>query len=159
MARRKPEKPKKAGFKNRDTVIAAICTVIREDWRAGVTPTLLNHEGTLQASLRSAMCLRGVGWRVADEAAREAVQEALMRAGAKRPRWSEGQPEHCDGGVIRDTRTNCARCERWIEPPQKVYCSKQCRDAHLKWRERIENLDKFLLIERLRAKARRHNAA
>jgi hypothetical protein len=148
----------KAGpnVQRRATLIVIIADVIREDWREGVTPTLLNHEAVLIASLRSGLCLGGMGWPDANRAALEIVGEAFTKAGAKRPAWKEGQPEHCDGGVIRTTRTTCANCEKGLEPEQKIYCCKTCFDAHRARLYRAENVDKFRAIDRLKNMRRRN---
>ena len=91
MAKR-THKIRKALTDGRRTVIVqAIAEIARSDWRSGITETLMNHEGTMIATLRASMCLEGIGWRGAHEAAIEIVGEGLTRAGAKRPRWKEGQ--------------------------------------------------------------------
>ncbi len=115
--------------RRREAILQAIVVVIREDWAEGITPTLFGHEGTLRACLRSGLCLQGLPWPDANRAAVEIVTEALNRTGAKRPAWKEGQPEHTDGGVIRDTRLRCANCERPLPPEHKTYCGKLCYDA------------------------------
>jgi len=124
----------KAGQKvqRRATLILLIVEVITEDWREGITPTLLNHEGTLIASLRSGLCLTGVGWSDANTAAKEIVDEAFRQAGAKRPAWREAQPEWTDQGVIRETRTRCAQCDGVLEIGQKTFCSYRCGNSHRK---------------------------
>ena len=116
--------------RGREYIVKAIVTVIREDRDNGITPTLLNHEGALVASLRAGLCLGGMAWAVANETARDVVNEAFQKAGAKRPAWKEGQPEHCDGGVIRWTRTTCRNCSKGLADDQTAYCSKTCFDAH-----------------------------
>lgn len=135
--------------RRRDTIVLGIVTVIREDWRNGETPTLLNHEGALRALLRSGFCLGGMGWALANETAIEIVTEAFRKAGAKRPAWKESQPEWTDGGVIRDTRLRCANCERPLEPGQKTFCGKLCFDA-LRGRQAYhQRMDEARMIERL----------
>ena len=129
--------------------------MIREDWRAGETPTLFGHEGTLRASLRSGLCLQGLTWPDANRAAVEVITEALNRTGAKRPAWKEGQPEHTDGGIIRDTRLRCANCERTLPPEHKTYCGKLCFDAMRARQYRSENIEKFEVIDRLKNNQRR----
>jgi hypothetical protein len=42
-------------------------------------------EGYTRAGLRSALCLRGHSWRIADHEAAEIVREGLQRLGAVRP--------------------------------------------------------------------------
>ncbi|TVP69081.1 MAG: hypothetical protein EA339_15205 [Rhodobacteraceae bacterium] len=147
----------KAGPKvpRRAIIVQAICDVIREDWRDGTCPTLLSHEGAIWAALRSGLCLEGMGWHDANKAARDMLHEAFARTGAKRPAWKEGQPEWCDGGVIRDTRTTCANCGKGLEPEQKIYCSKTCFDAHRARLYRADNLEKVRALERIKNERRR----
>lgn len=143
----------------RDSLVLSIATVIREDWRAGVTPTMLNHEGTLRALLRSGFCLGGMSWPLANQTAVEIITEAFRKAGATRPRWNEGQPEWTDGGVIRDTRLRCANCERPLDLGQKTFCGKLCFDALRARQYRADNIDAYRIRERLRSINRRHHAA
>ena len=147
-ATRKP----KAGPKvpRRATIVQAICDVIREDWRNGTTTTLISHEGAIWAALRSGLCLEGMGWPDADRAARDMLHEAFAKTGAKRPAWKEGQPEWCDGGVIRGTRVTCANCGKGLEPEQKIYCSKTCFDAHRARLYRADNLGTVRALEQIR---------
>ena len=116
-------------FRDRAGVVRAITVVVREAREDGRAVTHWTYEGMLIAILRAELCLRSVPWVLADQHAREVVGDALSALGAKRPSWQEGQPEHCDGGVIRETRTHCANCEGPLEDGQKVYCSKVCGDA------------------------------
>jgi hypothetical protein len=151
----KPKKVK-AGrqVRRRAIIIEAIIVVARESWRDGTNPTLWTYEGEMIAALRSGLCLEGFGWQVANHHAVEIVGEALRKAGAKRPAWKEGQPEWTDGGVIRDTRTHCANCEKPLAEGQKTFCSKTCFDALRARQYRADNLDKFDAIERLRTARR-----
>ena len=151
---KKTRKPK-ARVHRRAAIVQAICDVIREDWRNGTTTTLISHEGAIWAALRSGLCLEGMSWPDANKAARDMLHEAFARTGAKRPAWREGQPEWCDGGVIRDTRVTCANCGKGLEPEQKIYCGKLCFDAHRARLYRSDNLDKLRAIERLRGIRRR----
>lgn len=152
-ATRKP----KAGPKvpRRATIVQAIADVIQEDWRNGTCPTLLTYEGAIWAALRSGLCLEGMRWPDADRAARDMLQEAFAKTGAKRPSWKEGQPEWTDGGVIRDTRTTCVNCGKGLEGYQKLYCSKICADAHWQRMDRAENAAKYAAIDRLKNMRRR----
>lgn len=150
LAKLKTRKAKAATVPRRATLVLLIVSVIQEDHREGINPTLLNHEGTLIASLRSGLCLRGWSWPEADRNARAIVAEAFTRAGAKRPAWKEGQPEHTEGGIIRQTRTTCANCEKGLEPEQHMYCCKTCAMAHRARLWRSENLEQARAIDRLR---------
>lgn len=151
MAKR-THKIRKALTDGRRTVIVqAIAEIARSDWRSGITETLMNHEGTMIATLRATMCLEGIGWRGAHEAAIEIVGEGLTRAGAKRPRWKEGQPEWTDGGVIRNQRLRCANCEGLLEPEQRTFCCKTCFDAHRARQRYHDNIDAMHVINRVRS--------
>lgn len=151
-------KRKTGKFRGRASIVTAIMTVIRDDWRAGITPTLWSHEGTIIAALRSGLCLGGMGWLAADTMAREVMAEATHKAGAKRPTWAQGQREHTEGGVIRDQRQRCANCEGTLEDGQKTFCGKHCFDAMRARQYRQENLDKFQAVDRLRRVQRAANA-
>lgn len=146
---RKTRKPEPR-VPRRAIIVAAICQVIREDWREGINPTLLNHEGALWAALRSGLCLEGLPWAEADHEARDMLQLAFAKTGAKRPTWQQGQPEACDGGVIRTARTTCANCAKPLELDQKMHCSKLCYDAHRARLYRQEHGDKVRALERIR---------
>lgn len=147
-----PTRKIKAGLKvqRRASLILGIVAMIRADWRAGITPTLLNHEGLIIACLRAEFCRGGMRWRDADDAAREITGEAFKKAGAKRPSWKESQPEWTDGGVVRSHRTRCANCEGPLEWDQRIYCGKLCFDAHRARLHRADNLEAMRAAERLR---------
>ncbi len=146
----------KAGHKvqRRASLILLIAEVITDDWREGVTPTLLNHEGTLIASLRSGLCLTGMGWSDANTAAKEVVAEAFRQVGAKRPAWREAQPEWTEQSVIRVTRTRCAQCEGTLEIGQKTYCSPRCANSHRAKVAYQNDIEGMRAIQRLRRKKR-----
>ena len=55
-------------------------------------PTIFAFEGAVRHSLRSFLCLRGVGWHEADHDAAEVVRLAYVRLQIRRPSWLEGQP-------------------------------------------------------------------
>jgi len=83
-------------------------------------------EGACRHGMRSALCLTGHRWIVADVAAADVVREALRRLGAARPTWDEGQREY----VI--PRENCARCggeipdELLVGERRYKFCSDEC---------------------------------
>ena len=155
-AAKKARKAQKARSKvrRREIIVEAIATVAREAWRDGTNPTLWTFEGEMIAALRSGLCLEGWGWHLANFHAVEIVGEGLRQAGAKRPSWKEGQPEHCDGGVIRETRIRCANCEKTLELGQKTFCSALCFHACRARQYRSDNDDRFHAIDRLRAMKR-----
>ena len=136
--------------RGRAQIVAAIITVIREDRDSGITPTLLNHEGALIHSLRGGLCLTGMSWAAANEAARDVVAEAFQKAGARRPTWKEAQPEWTDGGVVRSERFRCGNCRKPLEPEQKVHCSRICREAASARRYYQNHADKMAAIARIR---------
>ena len=146
---KKTRKPK-ARVHRRAAIVQAICDVIREDWRNGITTTLISHEGAIWAALRSGLCLEGMRWPDADKAARDILHQAFARTGAKRPAWKEGQPEWCDGGVIHDTRTNCAQCDGPLEPQQKTFCSPRCANSNRAKMANQDNIEEMRAIQRLR---------
>lgn len=149
MARRTQKIRKAPTAYRRMAIIDAIAEIARSDWRAGITETLLNHEGTMIAALRAEMCREGIDWRAAHEAATELVDMGLCKAGAKRPRWKEGQPEWTDGGVIRHQRIRCANCDGLLDPENRIFCSKTCFDAHRGRRRYHDNIIVLGVAERV----------
>lgn len=117
----------KAGPKvqRRATLVQLIADTAREAWRDGTNPTLWTYEGAVTASLRSGLCLRGMGWHEADAAARDMVGEALRKAGATRPSWAEGQEAWTGTIVVRDT--GCRQCGVALMPRQVHFCCGSCR--------------------------------
>lgn len=155
---RKTRKPEPR-VSRRAIIVAAICQVIREDWREGRNPTLLNHEGALWAALRSGLCLEGLPWAEADHEARDMLQLAFAKTGAKRPTWQQGQREFTEAGVIRETRLRCAQCDAPLEPEQKTFCSRRCADAHKArryYQDNIETLRAIQRVQRARRQAAKH---
>ena len=145
-------------FRDRVGVVRAITVVVREAREDGRAVTHWTFEGLLIAVLRAELCLRSVPWALADQHAREVVEDALSALGAKRPSWQEGQPEWTDGGVIRETRTNCANCHGPLPEGHKVYCSKVCGDAARARRYWHDQEEARRVLRNLERK-RRHHAA
>jgi len=95
-------------------------------------PSRFAHEGACRHGLRSAFCLAGAKWDVADAMAATIVSAALVSIGARRPAWHEGQPEWAQDGIILVERTLCARCGGQIPDDAghgRKYCSDVCRSA------------------------------
>ena len=146
----------KQAVPRRVVLIEVIAAIAHAAWRDGTNPTPLTFEGAFWASLRAGLILTyGLPWPVAHQAAGDIVGEGLRRAGGKRPSWHEGQPEHRDGGVIRDTREACANCEKPLEVGQRTFCGKLCFDAHRarQWRE--NNLEAARAVDRAKSIKRR----
>lgn len=159
LARQAAKKARAAlRFKDREGLIRSIGIVVSDALDAGEATTHWTFEGLLIAILRAEMCLRGITWRDADEAARAVVIEALTAMGAKRPSWQEGQPEWTDGGVIRETRTLCANCEGPLPEGHKVYCGELCGNA-ARHRRYWHDLEDARQIERNLMRQRRRHAA
>ena len=150
MSKRTPKIRKAPTAARRFAIVQAVAEIARSDWRSGITETLLAHEGTMIAAIRADMCLEGIGWRGAHEAATDIVGEGLTKAGAKRPRWKEGQPEWTDGGVIRNQRLRCANGEGLLEDGQRTFCGKTCFDAHRARLRYHDNIDAMAVVNRLR---------
>lgn len=101
------------------------------DWRS----SKFEHEGAVRSGLRSAFCLEGHKWSIADIEADALVQEGLRRIGAKRPDWVEGQRDFADGFL------HCAWCGTDL-PDEEVnggrkgrFCSTVC--AHAAYENRV----------------------
>lgn len=122
--------------RRRESAIRQVMDRLR-DWRL----SKFEHEGTTRAEIRSALCLKGHGWALADMEAAELVSAALRRLGAERPSWLEGQPEYTDNGRDQDAREamlartiECARCGSIFAPLNNLpvkYCSVECANPVL----------------------------
>src|SRR5690554_7165163 len=77
-------------------------------------PTPFAFEGMARHWLRAQACLEGMSWAAADAQAQEIVRSALLRIGARRPIWSEGQPEWTQQAVLNPERTHCANCNKLL---------------------------------------------
>jgi hypothetical protein len=124
----------------RQHVVNQIFDVLK-DWRASP----FENEGSCTAGLRSALCMDGHKWVLADVEAQAVVGEALRLLGAERPTWEEGQRAYSGGADY------CAWCG--IDIPDDVrsqrggysYCSKLCatrarlfnEDEHSDQKDRI----------------------
>lgn len=106
--------------------VAAIMRQAREDG----APSPFAMEAPCRAGVRSGLCLAGWGWFDADHAAKQVVQGALDRIGARRPTWREGQHEHTQEGSTPVHRTRCVNCGGPLEDLQRKYCCKACAMAH-----------------------------
>ena len=108
----------------------------------GKAATLLNFEAPCRHALRSRLCLEGWRWADADAAANGVVQEALIRVGAERPNWEEGQPEYSQTGAgALIERTLCVRCQTPLEGNQRKYCSNLCNSVHNSMIRKRRNAD------------------
>ncbi|QDY69812.1 hypothetical protein [Qingshengfaniella alkalisoli] len=111
------------GRQRYDHLINKLAAFMRREWQEDRVPTLLAHEGNLRHSVRSALCLQGWKWESADEIARDLVQAALDRVGAKRPTWLQGQREFEERFI---NRTRCKICHFQLPEGRRVFCSSEC---------------------------------
>lgn len=156
---RRARKAERRRFRLDADLLRAVVVVIREAREEDGISTLFGLEGPLVAVLRADLCLRGWAWWRADMAARDLVGEALRTLGAKRPSWQEGQPEWCDGGVIRSQRIRCANCGGAPLPPEnKVFCCRHCGDNFRKKLAWQDDLEARRAASRLRSRRRRDAA-
>jgi hypothetical protein len=95
----------------------------------GAEPTPFAAEGPARAGVRSALCLAGWRWPLADAEAELLTRSALQMVGAKRPRWEEGQPEYVQPGVLPILRERCKRCAKPLPEGHFVYCGPACAKA------------------------------
>ncbi|MEQ1405635.1 hypothetical protein ABK249_11890 [Neorhizobium sp. Rsf11] len=125
-------KPKAAGIlkgERRRHVVDEVMDALR-DWRF----SKFENEGPIRYGLRSALCLDGHRWPLADMEADLLVQEALRRIGAKRPSWAEGQRDYTD------PRHTCAWCgqdlpeEMTSGARQGRFCSSLCAKSAIQKR-------------------------
>lgn len=125
MAARKPIADRK-----RVALADFLAARTREAFNAGQIPTLMSYEAVHRNTIRSVLCLRGVGWQVADKMARDVVSEVLMRLAANRPAWAEGQPEWTVQGGALIERTLCVHCHKDLPEGHFKFCGALCRGAH-----------------------------
>lgn len=90
------------------------------EWKS----TKFENEGACRAGLRSAWCLSGHDWHIADATAERIVAEALNKIGARRPSWEEGQ------WVYTVSPDYCAWCHRPMDGEEQSsgrrFCSVDC---------------------------------
>lgn len=105
----------------RSSVVSKLMDVMR-DWRSSP----FEHEATCRHSIRSALCLQGNSWPASDQEAARVVAESLMRLGAERPTWDEGQREYVT------PRENCYWCggllaeDAYAGNRKDRFCSSAC---------------------------------
>lgn len=64
-------------------------------------------------------------------AAASIVAEAMLRIGAKRPTYQEGQPEYShEGAGAMIERTRCVRCHSPLPEGHTKFCGDLCCSAH-----------------------------
>ncbi|WP_074742983.1 hypothetical protein [Celeribacter indicus] len=131
-----------------DALVNELAEVIRLAFEAGATASVWGLEGPLRHAICSDLCLQGWAWETADLMARELMDCAHRRVGAKRPTWNEGQPEWViyEGTLIE--RTLCANCHKPLPEGRPKFCSDLCKGAHhaITARLKIANEDQAIRI-------------
>ena len=120
-----PTKPKRLNKDRRRHLVENVAAIIRYGIENG-QPSRFWCEGFCRADLRAHLCLAGWSWADADAAAAEVVTAALNQAGARRPSWKEGQPEHTQEGFAPIERTRCATCSGKLPEGHRLFCSPTC---------------------------------
>jgi hypothetical protein len=95
----------------------------------GAEPSPFAAEGPARAGVRSALCLAGWRWPLADAEAELLTLSALQMVGAKRPSWAEGQPEYVQPGVLPILRDTCRRCGKPLPEENRTFCGPVCAKA------------------------------
>lgn len=108
----------------------AIAGVIRVAFLSGEISSLFGLEGTLRASLRADLCLKGWRWRDAHRAASDIVGGAHSLLGAERPSWYQGQPEYILAPGVLIERVRCQRCHKRLPKERPKFCSDICRQGY-----------------------------
>ena len=119
-------KPPKPGLRGRLREQAVQKTIkVLNGW----VSSPFEFEGAARAGIRSALCVNGARWSIADADAEAIVAEGLSAIGAKRPSWEDGQARYIDRGDF------CAHCFRPM-PDDLVtggrnfrFCSSECTRA------------------------------
>lgn len=121
---------------NKDATNALVMKIASYLRQFHLTP--FEFEGACRHNLRSALCLVGYRWGVADAEAARIVAQALGRLNARRPTWEEGQREH----VV--PIENCYRCQGPLDDMQMArsqrFCSDECAKAHVEARNYVGHI-------------------
>lgn len=120
-----PERPRQLRSDRRAALRGKIAAIM-----ARAEPTPFAAEGPCRAGIRSALCLQGWQWSVADVIAHEVVASALRAVGAVRPTWLAGQPEYTQPGVHPMRFTCCQNCGRVLPEDHFRFCCKSCATNH-----------------------------
>lgn len=112
--------------RSKTRIIDAMAVVMRRDFRDGKTASVFAYEGMFIAMMRGRLCLVGWPWPMADQAARDAVAEALRKTRAARPTWAEGQRAFV-GIEVKDAW--CRQCGVPLRTRQVHYCCNRCAKA------------------------------
>jgi predicted nucleic acid-binding Zn ribbon protein len=133
----------------RERLIGLVVIVLRNG-----EPTLFRFEATCRHTLRSALCLRGQSWGLAEAIAANLVCSALERIGAQRPPWLWGQREYLmDSTATRGVGfTHCLNCGTRLEQERFRFCSKQCGG---RYRKEFEQSQEALAAQRVSSAAAR----
>ncbi|HEU5018357.1 MAG TPA: hypothetical protein VFT69_10355 [Pseudolabrys sp.] len=123
----------KLSKERRRALIEAVADVLRKG-----EPTRFAFESACRHGLRSALCLSGWPWGLADVLAAHVVGRALDQLGAKRPTWIQGQPEYTQFGVTAIERIRCINCGARLPEDHRKFCSKFCG---ANYRERMARID------------------
>ena len=122
---KKPTLPRILKGQRREHVVSRIFDILND-----FQSSPFQNEGAARAGLRSALCLGGYRWAIADNEAASVVAEGLRLMGAKRPEWSEGQREYTT--PVED----CVRCGRPLDEELREgnrkfrFCSADCARAY-----------------------------
>lgn len=147
LSRRMSIKPKhrKLHKDYRAKLIETVVSILKEG-----NPTYFAFEGACRQSVRSLLCIEGWSWGEADTASTEIVLTALNRVGAKRPTWSQGQPEY-RGEDFHGTTRRCAnpRCGSVLDENQRLYCCEHCGDTVRKRRYEKDHKEQIVAQKRI----------
>ncbi len=152
---KKPEKPRQLiKDDQRAHVVDQVAALLR-NW----TSSPFEHEGTLRASIRSALCMAGHRWVLADLEAEAIVEEGLRRIGAVRPSWAEGQWTHTDSPDFCSwcrkplDEESCTRAQRFCSP-HCARCALERRDHEIRAGRDAISRSAIRLIEKAAATPR-----
>lgn len=132
--------------RRRNRIIEAVAAVLSQ-WDT----SRFQFEASCRTGLRSALCMNGWPWAVADREAADLVESALRRIGAERPSWKEGQPEWTQDGALPIERENCLRCRRPLPDGHWKFCGRLCAKA---WRYARMDRDRIIELSAQRAAQR-----
>lgn len=114
-------KPFRINKDRRKYIVGVVVRILEEG-----EPTRFSFSAVCRHAIRSRLCLLGWSWTNADLTADSIVTTALIRVGARRPTWQEGQPEYTQEGYAPVERTLCVQCARPLPEGHTKFCGRPC---------------------------------
>jgi hypothetical protein len=130
-----PLPPRTKQYKFRGEQRRALIFKVAKQLRHG-EPTAFARSAFLTHTLRTNLCLQGVGWTLAQFLAHDVVLQALRQIGARWPSWAEGQREYTAYGYNLRIDVCCWQCGDALPMDKKKFCCDACRHV---WHRNFTN--------------------